>query len=170
MVALCDRHAKMVRSAGARSLAALRRLFLEVAGRRSLLPRRAAQNRRVFPPRPEGRRLRDGRRAADAVLAAAGRLVKSNVREVDIVGRVGADEIAILLPEQNVNGALVVANRVGRLIGGFPFDVEGQRLQVSATIGIAQLRDGEGASELLRAAEDAWRQTLRRGEQIGCRR
>jgi hypothetical protein len=65
IVALCDRHAKMVRSAGARSLAGLRRLFREVVGRRSLLPRRAALNRRVFPPRPEGRRMGEGRRAAD---------------------------------------------------------------------------------------------------------
>jgi hypothetical protein len=43
---------------------ALRALFRERDGQRSILPRRA-EERRVFPPRPEGRRKGSGRRRAD---------------------------------------------------------------------------------------------------------
>jgi hypothetical protein len=34
-------------------------------GRRSLLERRDADDRRAFPPRPEGRRMTGGRRSSD---------------------------------------------------------------------------------------------------------
>jgi hypothetical protein len=65
VVALCEHHARLVDDAGAGTLAELRRLFPESAGNRSLLPRRAPLDRRVFPPRPEGRRRNMGRRTSD---------------------------------------------------------------------------------------------------------
>jgi hypothetical protein len=65
IVALCDQHASAYRSSGASTLTELQALFLESAGRRSLVQRRAPLDRRVFPARPEGRRRNDGRRLAD---------------------------------------------------------------------------------------------------------
>jgi hypothetical protein len=44
----------------------LRAIIIAPADRRSLIPRRIeADDRRVFPPRPEGRRRSSGRRNAD---------------------------------------------------------------------------------------------------------
>jgi len=63
-VFLCPMHAQQAESAGAESIDALRTLFVEVDGRRALLARRATE-RRLFPPRPEGRRLERGRRSSD---------------------------------------------------------------------------------------------------------
>jgi hypothetical protein len=65
IVAVCDRHAQAIAEAGCTTLGQLRELFAEAGGHRSLVPRRAALDRRVFPPRPEGRRLPGGRRATD---------------------------------------------------------------------------------------------------------
>jgi hypothetical protein len=65
IVVLCKRHAAAVRLAGPETLAELRALFHETWGKRSLLPRRAPLDRRIFPARPEGRRLGIGRRAND---------------------------------------------------------------------------------------------------------
>jgi len=65
IVALCDQHAAAYRSSGISTLAELRAMFVESSGRRSPVQRRAPLDRRVFPPRPEGRRRNDGRRAAD---------------------------------------------------------------------------------------------------------
>ncbi|HWO12289.1 MAG TPA: hypothetical protein VNN80_22490 [Polyangiaceae bacterium] len=70
LVALCAAHAHRAERAGASSLTALRALFVEPTGRRSLLGRRAARERRLFPPRPEGRRRQQGRRQSDAVTAS----------------------------------------------------------------------------------------------------
>ncbi|HVW26283.1 MAG TPA: hypothetical protein VHC69_13005 [Polyangiaceae bacterium] len=65
IVALCDEHARLVGGARANSLQVLRDLFREHGGSRSLLDRRSPLDRRMFPPRPEGRRRSVGRRATD---------------------------------------------------------------------------------------------------------
>lgn len=65
IVALCDAHADEVRAAAPARIDELRALFFEPGGRRSVVSRRAPLDRRVFPPRPEGRRRSDGRRATD---------------------------------------------------------------------------------------------------------
>jgi hypothetical protein len=65
-VVLCKEHATDAKAAAAKSAEALRALFVEADGRRALLSRRAEDERRMFPPRPEGRRMQRGRRKADA--------------------------------------------------------------------------------------------------------
>ena len=67
IVALCTAHAAALLAADAKTLRALRRLFREEDGRRSLVPRRSPLDRRVFPPRPEGRRMSEGRRTDDSL-------------------------------------------------------------------------------------------------------
>jgi hypothetical protein len=66
IVTLCDRHADEVRRSGQTDMDALCRMYQEPGGRRSLVDRRASLDRRVFPPRPEGRRRNAGRRHDDA--------------------------------------------------------------------------------------------------------
>lgn len=66
VVALCDEHAAQFRLSGEETIAGLRALFPEEGGKRSRVPRRAALDRRVFPPRPEGRRRGGDRRSSDA--------------------------------------------------------------------------------------------------------
>jgi hypothetical protein len=65
VLALCEAHAAKVREQAPRSLAELRRLFVERRGGRSLIGRRAQSDRRMFPARPEGRRASVGRRVGD---------------------------------------------------------------------------------------------------------
>jgi len=65
IVAVCDEHASL--ASGARTIEELRSLFVEGKGSRSLVDRRSPLDRRLFPPRPEGRRARPaGRRKSDA--------------------------------------------------------------------------------------------------------
>jgi hypothetical protein len=65
-VELCAEHAETARSAAVETLEELKALFPEPDGKRSLVDRRAPLDRRVFPPRPEGRRRApDGRRTTD---------------------------------------------------------------------------------------------------------
>jgi hypothetical protein len=66
IVALCAEHMEHFEAIGAESVAELRESFAEAGGQRSLVGRRSPLDRRVFPPRPEGRRRGDGRRASDA--------------------------------------------------------------------------------------------------------
>ena len=59
---LCAAHRAQANAAS--DADALRALFREPGGQRSVLPRRT-EERRVFPPRPEGRRKGTGRRRLD---------------------------------------------------------------------------------------------------------
>jgi hypothetical protein len=75
---LCRSHAATVVAAMPETFADLRALFIgagvdldggeppaPLRERRSPIERRAVEDRRVFPPRPEGRRASDGRRMGD---------------------------------------------------------------------------------------------------------
>jgi hypothetical protein len=66
LVTLCTSHARVVPSLDPAGIEELRRAFQERKGQRSLLDRRQELDRRVFPPRPEGRRRGGGRRASDS--------------------------------------------------------------------------------------------------------
>jgi hypothetical protein len=56
LVTLCAAHARTLQSLPKAGVDELRRAFRERRGGRSLLDRRQELDRRVFPPRPEGRR------------------------------------------------------------------------------------------------------------------
>jgi ribosome-binding protein aMBF1 (putative translation factor) len=66
-VFLCSRHAAQVRAHAPATFEQLQALFRpEGEDRRSPIPRRSREDRRYFPPRPEGRRRGAGRRATDS--------------------------------------------------------------------------------------------------------
>lgn len=59
------------------------------------------------------------------------------VREVDTVARIGGDEFVVLLPViENEEDALIVAEKIRHLLNQ-PFDIAGQHLEISSSIGIA---------------------------------
>ena len=63
---LCREHAGLVAINMPRSWEELRAIFTDPVERRSPIPRRTdSDERRVFPPRPEGRRRSNGRRRVD---------------------------------------------------------------------------------------------------------
>jgi hypothetical protein len=66
-MSLCRDHAGLVAIRMPRTWEDLRAIFRAPTDRRSPIPRRKAEteDRRVFPPRPEGRRAKAGRRKAD---------------------------------------------------------------------------------------------------------
>jgi hypothetical protein len=61
----CDAHAEVVRNVDANNIEDIRNLLKEPDGLRSLVARRSDINRRIFPPRPEGRRRSEARRSPD---------------------------------------------------------------------------------------------------------
>jgi hypothetical protein len=65
LVYLCDAHVQAVGNLDLHHVEDIRQLLRETEGQRSLVTRRSPIDRRVFPPRPEGRRLAAGRRSTD---------------------------------------------------------------------------------------------------------
>ena len=97
-----------------------------------------------------------GHSAGDLLLQQAARRLSEQIVQADTVARLGGDEFAIVLPAvRDSNEAM----RVGRkILKAFqrPFIIEGQRLEIGASIGIALSPEhGADAATLMRRADTA---------------
>lgn len=81
---------------------------------------------------------RHGHKSGDAVLQALATILQRTLREVDIIGRVGGEEFAVLLPETGVKRALEVAERLRQAIADTAISTENDLpLHTTVSIGVA---------------------------------
>jgi diguanylate cyclase (GGDEF)-like protein/PAS domain S-box-containing protein len=97
-----------------------------------------------------------GHLIGDQLLIAAAKRLKSCLHSGDIVARLGGDEFAILMQETKyVSDATSVAERIQKALSQ-PFNLIGQEVFSSASIGIALSESGyERPEDLLRDADTA---------------
>jgi diguanylate cyclase (GGDEF)-like protein len=102
----------------------------------------------------EFKRVNDelGHPAGDAVLAEAARRLAGQARTGELVGRVGGEEFAWLMPETDGGAALVAAERARTAFDAKAFGPAG-RVTVSA--GVCSLRDSGSAGTLMARADVA---------------
>tara|TARA_B100000925_G_scaffold251162_1_gene202729 strand:- start:888 stop:1796 length:909 start_codon:yes stop_codon:yes gene_type:complete len=98
-----------------------------------------------------------GHDAGDYVLKEMADLVKNNgVREQDIFARYGGEEFVILLPKTNLKYSFEIAERLRKLIEAHSFTYESQKLPVTASIGVADYRQGvHSGVDLFKRADSA---------------
>ena len=97
-----------------------------------------------------------GHHGGDIVLRAFADLISSHVRDVDVSGRIGGEEFAILLPETDSVGAEQVAERMRRSLNAVSIPIsDDQSIQVASSFGIAELAPNQSGDDLLRAADAA---------------
>ncbi|MEJ2508836.1 MAG: EAL domain-containing protein [Gammaproteobacteria bacterium] len=108
-----------------------------------------------------------GHHSGDRLLTLLGPRLLSLLEGQDVLARLGGDEFAILLHSVSEREAVeVIAARVRAAIQQ-PFDLEGMRVQIDASIGIALSPEhATDASELLRLADVAMYQAKQAG--VGC--
>ena len=99
---------------------------------------------------------RFGHHAGDEVLQAFADLIRAYGRDVDIAGRLGGEEFALLLPEADADGAAAGAERLCQSLTQRRIWLgEGREVSVTASFGVAELGAGQSSNELLRAADTA---------------
>jgi diguanylate cyclase (GGDEF)-like protein/PAS domain S-box-containing protein len=92
-----------------------------------------------------------GHPVGDALLKAVAHRLRAAIRETDTVARFGGDEFAILQTQKE--GAVTLAKRILEAINE-PFDLDGYKAAIGASIGIARAPDdGASADELLKNAD-----------------
>jgi diguanylate cyclase (GGDEF)-like protein len=98
-----------------------------------------------------------GSESGDAVLAGAARLLEALRRDGDLLGRTGAGEFALLLPEASARRARDLAASIAQAVARSRFRSEaGEELDVSVRPGVAVLdAETERAETLLRHALEA---------------
>ena len=97
-----------------------------------------------------------GHAVGDVLLREAARRMRGCIRASDTVGRIGGDEFVVLLPVvETPNDAIVVAEKL-RAALVHPFEIDGRRIGISCSIGIAIAPDdGRDEIELAKNADMA---------------
>ncbi len=99
-----------------------------------------------------------GHLAGDDILRLVGTLIRQEVREEDTAARYGGEEFVVILPSTTKENALVMAEKMRRVIEAQPFPNAGTQPLGRVTIsgGVATLgHDGRTTNELLGAADQA---------------
>ena len=118
--------------------------------------------------REEGfERARDGEQrdgAGDELIKSVARLLARRLRATDVIARMGGDEFAVLLRETDAATAQRVATDLLTEIRHHTAAIGGQRVSMTASIGVALLEDGDtDASQLLADADLAMYEAKRAG-------
>ncbi len=94
-----------------------------------------------------------GQAAGDIALKRFTQAAAGALRDVDVLGRYGGKEFLVLMPDTDLSGAVVAAERVRAAVAREPLpEVEGRR-SLSCTVGVAEHRRGENTRIVLARAE-----------------
>jgi diguanylate cyclase (GGDEF)-like protein len=106
-----------------------------------------------------------GHQQGDEVLRQVAGLMRSYSREIDAPARYGGEELAIVLPQTDLNGATRLAERLRAGVEALeiPRLSGGGSMRVTASIGVASLPESAGDVERLIAAADAALYEAKRG-------
>ena len=106
-----------------------------------------------------------GHAAGDTLLRETARRLKASLRATDVLARLGGDEFAIIQTPPRLfesiddsspimrESAIVLSNRIVDLIGE-PYDIDGQKVVIGASVGIAMApKDGMEPDDLMKKAD-----------------
>ncbi len=106
-----------------------------------------------------------GHPAGDAVLIAVAARMQQELRTIDVVGRFGGEEFLMILPETDIEGAWIAADRVLRGIRAMTPLSEIEHRTITASVGLAGFPlNGRNAADLIAAADEALYAAKRAGK------
>jgi diguanylate cyclase (GGDEF)-like protein/PAS domain S-box-containing protein len=96
-----------------------------------------------------------GHAAGDVVLQAFVKTVAGVLRESDLIGRIGGEEFAVLLPSTTLEGGRSLAQRIIESVRTSPVEVNGEFLSYTVSIGAGCLSSESSFANLLGLADVA---------------
>jgi diguanylate cyclase (GGDEF)-like protein len=99
---------------------------------------------------------RFGHEFGNDVLRAVGGLLADSTRDIDVAARLGGEEFAVLLPQTDLEGGAIFAERLRDGLAALSLATpEGRPLRVTASFGVAAYPPIETVDRLLRIADSA---------------
>lgn len=95
-----------------------------------------------------------GHLSGDTVLTSFTGVCQDIIRSIDVVARFGGDEFVLLLPETEAAGAREVAERIRVAFAAMTFGAVGCGVMVTASLGVATLREGDESLDVLLGRAD----------------
>ncbi|BAE50132.1 GGDEF domain-containing protein [Paramagnetospirillum magneticum] len=83
-----------------------------------------------------------GHSAGDEVLRRVGCALREHLRDVDVFGRLGGEEFAIVLPGTSLAAAVPVADRLRAILAGLEVETAKGTTRITVSMGIADLGGG----------------------------
>lgn len=97
-----------------------------------------------------------GHQYGDYVLKTVANLMKQAFRKTDLLYRYGGEELIMIMPETNIEGAIIPVQRLRRMIEEYDFDYNGVKTKVTASIGLTMNHpEFNSPAELLKSADEA---------------
>jgi diguanylate cyclase (GGDEF)-like protein len=98
-----------------------------------------------------------GHPAGDEVLKQVAACLKASLRESDQLARYGGEEFAMILPETDAEGLLLVADRLRRAVADLRIVTEAGTVKITLSLGAVAVSPGAGAKprDLVKGADDA---------------
>jgi len=88
-----------------------------------------------------------GHHHGDVVLRNISTLIRTRIRETDFIARIGGDEFALLLPNTDMQTALLLATNICQLLDSYKCEIEEQIFKVNCSIGIAEINGSEFSAQ-----------------------
>ncbi|TAM78639.1 MAG: GGDEF domain-containing protein, partial [Chloroflexota bacterium] len=98
----------------------------------------------------------EGHHAGDRVLREVSLVLRRGIRSIDAGARLGGDEFMIILPETELSGAVVLAEKLRTGVAALRVDVDGTTIRPSISVGVVSYpEDGDTGDQLLVRADEA---------------
>ena len=96
-----------------------------------------------------------GHAAGDQALRIVAATLAANVRESDVVGRLGGDEFGVILAHAGRDVAMVKAASLVAEIENTPVIVDGHRIRLGAAVGVRTFESGVETAQVMAEADAA---------------
>lgn len=106
-----------------------------------------------------------GHLIGDKALVLVANIIKNRLREIDLVGRYGGEEIIILLLGANKHSAYNIAEEIREKIASSSLTIsKSKKLNITASFGIAELKKEKTLEELTKKADKAMYRAKKSGK------
>jgi diguanylate cyclase (GGDEF)-like protein len=104
-----------------------------------------------------------GHPVGDAVLKTMVDVCRKQLRDSDLMGRLGGAEFAVQLPRTTLEDAMMVAERIRQAVEAMPVKTERAVINLTASLGVTTIRAEDSTVSLFKRADEALQQAKRAG-------